>query len=286
MDTLSIKENKWFSIERFSALMKANFAVNKSNYIKIIIGGIGAFAAVALLISILAIIDINSLKQISALSEFSFEDAIKTKQQSYGSVYITISIWIFSLGLTILGSLTFHNLSSKKQRISSFMIPASQAEKFILSVLIYLVGGTLILIIGMFIGLVISQIAYGGGTVVYDGFFSFINIDYSGTLIAAFILMVLLGNSIYAFGSSLWPKLSWIKTWVVLTVIQWIGTIIMIVLSSADISWRSFFIFWEGHISLLQWTGLSLLSLLNIACWVFAWYRYQNTQIVQRFMTK
>ncbi|MDE5996609.1 MAG: hypothetical protein K2G77_00190, partial [Muribaculaceae bacterium] len=250
------------------------------------IGVIGVFAALALLISISAIIDINSLKQLSSLSEFSFEDTIRTKQQSYGSMFITISIWIFSIGLTILGSLTFHNLSSKKQRISAFMIPASQAEKFILSVLIYLVGGTLILIIGIFIGLGISQIAYGGGTVVYDGFFSFFDFDYSGTLIAAFILMVLLGNSIYALGSSIWPRLSWIKTWVVLTVIQWIGTIIMIVLSSADISWRSFFMFWDGHISLLQWTGLTLLSLLNIACWVFAWLRYSNTQIVQRFMTK
>lgn len=286
MDTVSMKDNNAFSMERFNALMKANLAVNKSNYIKLIIGGIGVFAAVALLLSILAIIDINSLKQLSDLSGFSYEDAIRTKQQTYGSIYITFSIWIFCIGLTILGSLTFNNLSSKKQRITSFMIPASRAEKFILSVLIYFVGGSLTLLIGALIGLGISQIAYGGGAVTYDGFFSFIDLDYSGTIITAFILMTLLGNSLYSLGSSLWPKLSWIKTWVVLTVMEWVGSIIMIVLSTADISWRSFFFFWEGHISLLQWTGLSLLAVLNIACWVFAWLRYRNTQIVQRFMTK
>ncbi|MDE6638447.1 MAG: hypothetical protein K2K32_09480, partial [Muribaculaceae bacterium] len=147
------KSNSIFSSERFSALMKAEFAVNKSNYIKLVIGVIGVFAAVALLISISAIIDINSLEQVTRLTGRSFEEAVKFKQTSHSNAYFGLSIVILSIGLTIIGSLTFSNLSSKRQRISALMIPASQIEKFTLRLMIYLIGGVICLLIGFFIGI-------------------------------------------------------------------------------------------------------------------------------------
>ncbi len=286
METHAIKENKTFSWDRFSVLMKADLAVNKSNYVKLAIGSLGIFAALAILISIIAIIDINSLKHVAELTERSFEEAIQTKQSTFGSMYLGISIWIFCIGITVLGSLTFSNLSTKRQRISSLMLPASQIEKFILRFLIYFVAGTLMLLIGMLIGLGISQLAYGGGHIALEDAFSYINKGISGTIITFLILSTILGNSIYALGSALWPKLSWIKTWIVMMVLEWIGVIFLTFISAADISWYSFFMFWKDHVSLLKWTGLSALAILNIACWVFAWLRYRNTQIVQRFMTK
>lgn len=266
--------------------MKADLAVNKSNYLKLFIGGTGVFVAIALLIGIIAIIDINSLRQASELTGRVFEEAIKSKQESYGAGYLGISIWIFGLGITILGSLTFSNLSSKRKRISAFMIPASQAEKFLLRVLIYLVAGSLSLLIGLIIGLGISQIAYGGAFLALENVIKFLHEDLAGSIIVALFLMVLLSNSLYSLGSSLWPKLSWIKTWVVMMVLEWVGAIVMIIVSTADISWYSFFMYWDNHITLLKWVGISLLTVLNIACWVLAWIRYHNTQIIQRFMTK
>lgn len=286
METTAIRENKDFSSDRFASLVKADFAVNKSNYLKMIIGGTGVFVAVALLVSILAFIDINSLKQMSELTGRNIEEAIKIKQSTYGSTFTAISVWIFCIGLTVLGSLTFSNLSSKRKRISTLMIPASESEKFALRLLTYLVAGSLTLLIGFFIGLCICQIIFGGGWLVFNEIGDFFNQEYSGWIVTAFILMALLGNSIYTLGSALWPKLSWIKTWVILMVIQWIGTVVMIIISSADISWHSFIMFWADHFSVLRWTGISVLVILNIACWILAWVRYRNTQIVQRFMTK
>lgn len=286
METIAFKDNKTFSIDRFVTLMKADLAVNKSNYLKLIIGGTGVFVALALLISVIAIIDINSLKQVTASFPDVFQHKLSIKQQSYGAAYSSISVWIFSIGLTVLGSMTFSNLSSKKKRITALMIPASQIEKFALRLLTYLVAGSIALIIGLLVGLCICQIAFGGGWLAFEELDTFFGQEYSGTVITAFILIALLGNSIYALGSSLWPKLSWIKTWVVLMVIEWIGTIALFTLSSADISWHSFFMFWSGHLSFLKWSSLSVLAILNIACWVLAWIRYHNTQIVQRFMTK
>ncbi len=286
METTTMKENKYFSSERFATLAKADIAVNKSNYLKMIIGGTGVFVAVSLLVSILALIDINSLKQMSELTGRAVDEAIRIKQSTYGSTYAGLSVWIFCLGLTVLGSLTFSNLSSKRKRISALMLPASESEKFLFRLLTYLVAGSILLLIGFFIGLCICQIIFGGGWVVFDEIGGFFNQEFSGWIVSAFILMALLGNSIYTLGSALWPKLSWIKTWVILIAIQWIGTIVMIILSSTDISWHTFFMFWADHFSLLRWTGVSLLAILNIACWVLAWLRFRNTQIIQRFMTK
>lgn len=280
METTNLKENKAFSWDRFVTLMKADYTVNKSNYIKFVIATCGFFIALAILISIIAIIDINSFKN------SGFDGLIKSKQSSFGSAYLMISVWIFSIGMTIVGSLTFNNLSSKKRRISSFMIPASRAEKFSLRVLLYVIAGNLTLIVGFLLGLVICQIGFGGAASIFEDINDFFTSNYSGTIITAFILWALLGCSLYALGSALWPKLSWVKTWVVLMVLEWIGAIFMIFISSADISWYTFFQFWDKHINLLKWTGLSTLAILNIACWVFAWFRYRNSQIIQRFMTK
>lgn len=277
--------NRIFSSDRFSALMKAELAVNKSNYIKLLIAVIGVFAAIALLMSISAIIDINNLKHVSQLTGRSFEEAMKYKQSTHSNAYFGLSVMILSIGLTIIGSLTFSNLSSKKQRISAFMIPASQIEKFTLRLIIYVIGGVISLLIGFFIGIGIVQIAYGGGGVVINNITYYID-DFSGYGITALILLALLGNSLYALGSSLWPKLSWIKTWVIISVIEWIGAICMFMLASLHLPWNSFFMHLDAHIVGLLWTCIATLAIMNIACWVLAWYRYRNTQIIQRFMTK
>lgn len=281
-----IKSDTSFSSDRFKALIKADFTSNKANYLKLAIGAIGVFSAIALLISIFTVMDINSLKHASSMTGRGFDGAIASRQNTGCMTYFMISMWVMSIGLTILGSLTFCNLSSKRSRISAFMIPASQAEKFTLRFLTYFVAGTLLLIIGLLIGLLICQIAFGGGAAAMDEISEFIDQDFSGFVIAAFILMGILGNSLYALGSSLWPKLSWIKTWVICMVIEWVGALILMMASVAHINWFAFSTFCGNNIELIKWGGLTILALLNIVCWILAWRRYRNTQIIQRFMTK
>ena len=277
---------KAFSTERFSTLLRSDLTVNKGNYIKIAIAALGVFAALAFLISINAVIDINSLKQVTDLTGRNFENAISTKQTSYGTMYLAISIWLLCIGLTVLGSLTFSNFSSKKQRISALMIPASRIEKFSLRVLLYFVTGTVLLCIGFLLGLGICEIAFGGGRNVIESIFNFFNSSFSGSITTALILMALLGNSLYALGSSIWPKLSWIKTWVVIIVVQWVCALFVMMISATHINWYSFFTFADVHVHFFKWTMLSTLAILNIVCWALAWWRYKNTQIIQRFMTK
>ncbi len=290
MTMIKSESNKAFSSERFSALVKSDLTVNKGNYIKHAIAVVGVFAALASLISINAVIDINSLKHMDELTGRLLDSAVEARQLSYGSMYLAISMWLLCIGLTVFGSLTFSNFSTKKQRISALMVPASRAEKFYQRLLIYFVGGTLLLIAGFFVGLLICQIAFSGGEAPINSFFNFLDSEFSGCITLGCILLALFGNSLYALGSSLWPKLSWIKTWVVIMVVQWALTAITMILAAANINWEALFMLFstldKANVWILIWSGLAILTLLNIVCWGFAWLRYKNTQIIQRFMTK
>ncbi|MDE5795184.1 MAG: hypothetical protein K2I08_10745 [Muribaculaceae bacterium] len=285
-----IESNKAFSTERFSALLKSDLTVNRGNYIKLAIAAIGVFAALAFLISFNAGMSIHGLKETAELTGRDVSMIIIDRQTSYGTMYLAISAWILGIGLTVLGSLTFSNYGSKKKRISALMIPASQIEKFTLRLFTYLVCGTLLLLLGLFIGLGICQIAFGAWGPSIEAFKDFIDFEYSGYIVVSIILLAFLGNSIYALGSSLWPKLSWIKTWVVMMVIEWAGALSLMILAALHINWENFFRFLDNFDKNNAWIlfliVVVVLACINIACWCIAWRRFRNTQIIQRFMTK
>lgn len=285
-----LESNKVFTTERFSALLKSDFTVNRGNYIKLAIAAIGVFAALAFLISFNAGMSIHGLKETAELTGRDLSKTIMDRQMSYGTMYLAVSAWILGIGLTVLGSLTFSNFSSKRKRISSLMIPASQIEKFTLRLLTYFVCGTLLLLLGLFLGLGICQIAFGAWGPSINAIKDFFDMEFSGYIVSSIILLALLGNSIYALGSSFWPKLSWIKTWVVIMVIQWAGAFFLMILAALHINWENFFRFLDNfdksNVWILLLTVVVILACINIACWCIAWRRFSKTQIIQRFMTK
>lgn len=277
--------NNTFSSERFGLLAKSDFLINKGNYIKFIIAVIGVFVAIAVLVSINAISSINELTDTSG----NFGHEIELKKMTFSQIYLTISIWVISLGMTVLGSLTFCNLSSKKRRISTFMIPASLFEKFILRILIYIILGSIVLMIGYLLGIGIIELSFGGVHEWLKTAKSLLIVldvpNVSGLLTTIGILWALFGMSLYVLGSSLWPRLSWVKTWMIITVLQWIFAIIFIVGIFSGFDFEDFItktIISKGFL----WTVISILSVFTVACWTIAWWRFSNTQIVQRFMKK
>lgn len=281
-------DNLRFSWPRFQALMRSDFLVNKGTYIKLAATAIGCFIALAILISIIAMNDINSFFKLneSSFSKSALEGLIQSRRYSYSSILLTLCFWIVSIAMTVFGSLTFSSLSSKKRRITTFMLPASLSEKYFQRMLVYLVGGTLTLLIGCMFAILIAQITFAGSAFleilkdwnhIWDGESFYI------TMLGC--VSVILGNAIYTLGSSLWPKLSWIKTWLVVMVIQWIGGIFLItgLFSGIDFAYLVK-IFDSGEV--LFWCITSIMAIMIIVCWYFAWRRFHNTQIIQRFMTK
>ncbi len=286
METTNLYSDKSFSFERFAMLAKSDFTINKGAYLKLALSALGVFVAIAVLISINAISDINEIKIINTVKGGTFDGALKASQESYSYMFLAIEFWVFCIGMTVLGSLTFNSLSSKKQRIVTFMQPASLAEKFMLRMLVYLFFGIAVLALSFFIGCAIIQMSFGGFSVIMENtriFFS--SVDEAGFIVTMIALVALLGNSLYTLGSSLWPKLSWLKTWIVVMAVQWIGAIFLMTGVFSHFNFEEFFrIFDNSHLFL--WSVIIVLALLNICCWVIAWFQFKNTQIIQRFMKK
>lgn len=281
-------DNISFSWPRFQALMKSDFLINKGTYFKLAATAIGCFIALAIIISVLAMNDINSFIKLneSTLSNVYLEDLIKSRRYSYASMLLALCYWIVSIALTIFGSLTFSSLSSKKQRISTFTLPASLSEKYTIRMLFYFIGGSITLIIGCLLACLIAQFTFAGSAFIdilkdwnkiWDGESFYI------TMLG--VIAIILGNAIYTLGSSLWPKLSWIKTWLVVMVIQWVGGIFLItgLFSGIDFSYIVKFLD-SGEV--FFWIITSILTIMIIVCWYLAWRRFRNTQIIQRFMVK
>lgn len=273
-------EGRIFSATRFGKLAKYELIVRKSSYIKLAIAALGVFIAMAILVSMPAIANINEIKE---LGRDSYE--LQSLQIAAWTTYMGVSMWMFCIGLTIVGSLTFSSMSSKKGRITTLMVPASIFEKYLLRFLVYIIGGTLLLAIGVMLGMAILQLSVGGLSISFESFKEFISQgDHVVLGCAIIVLMVIFGNSLYALGSSIWPKLSWIKTWIVVAVLEWVVALPMMfgLFSGFDFTRLDDMVSWSGFL----WCSFTLLILLNAACWVGAWYRFRNTQIVQRFMTK
>ena len=288
METIIQSNNKGFSWTRFQALMKSDFLINKGTYFKLAATVIGFFIALAILISIFAMNDINSFIKYnsSSMNDSILEDMIQSRRYSYSSTLLVMCFWIVSIALTVFGSLTFSSLSTKKQRISTFMLPASLSEKYFLRMFVYFVGGILTLLIGCLLAVVIAQFTFAGSAfvdILKDWKYIWDGESFYITMLGC--IMVVLGNAIYTLGSSLWPKLSWIKTWLVVMVIQWTGGLFIISGLFSGINFSHIVKFLDSG-EVLFWILVSIMTTIIIVCWGVAWWRFKNTQIIQRFMTK
>lgn len=287
-----------FSLERFFRLVKVDFTVNKSNYLKLLLATTGVFVAVAVMISINAANYVNEMVTLNSLTDGDFSSDLSFRLRNYTKTYCAIGLWILCLGMTIFGSLTFSNLSNKRHRISALMLPSSPLEKFTLRMMIYLFGGITTLVVGYLIGILILQFTIGGFDVLKGCIHELaesINMvgikighkHFAGVIAALLTVMFLFYNSIYTLGSALWPHLSWLKTWIVLTVVQWIAAIVLITVVLSGFDFEKFINFdLEHYVVSFIYTLIATFSVLNIICWVLAWIRYKNTQIIQRFMKK
>lgn len=116
----------------------------------------------------------------------------------------------------------FGDMKTKEGRINVLMQPASAAEKFWARILLGFIGPVIIVIIGFFILESARIIGTAIATkewveMIYPNHMSFCNSAYD---ILIFISGFLALQSYYFFGGILWPKVSFLKSLAVLTLIQ------------------------------------------------------------------
>lgn len=282
MNELISSESQTFSFYRFSQLLKSDLRIYRSGYMKIVFAAIGCFLTVAILVSIFAI---NAKHNLSDVSLAARSISI---QLEYVGYYQIASFFMLSLGLTILGSLTFISMNSKEGRIMTIMMPASMLEKFLVRFLLYFVGGLLVLCVGYFVGILELILTFAD----IDAVFPISNIIGDNQdresifgMMVVIGLPLLFGNAFYALGSSVWPRTSWVKTWVVQ---QILGILFLFMGAFGLFDFIPVLMRYVGNIIEFDyqvfWLYVAVFAVLITTCWVLAWFRFRNTQIVQRFM--
>lgn len=221
------------------------------------------------------------------------------RNQERGSILWIIYAFIAGLTATIIGSLTFSSMSTKSGRISNLMLPAKQSEKFISQCLLYVGGGNIALIISLLIADTLSALIFGFTPgwyclaealdltdIIRDpqlGFKFLFAITFGG------LWLFLFSQAIYVLGSALWPRKSFLKTYVALLAVQIIIPII--------IPWRWIshglgnFMRWfdlqqftpfQGWI--MVWGIVIILYALLAGVYYLAWKRFRSLEIVKKFL--
>lgn len=188
------------------------------------------------------------------------------------------STMIAAVTLTVLGSLTFATQATKRQRIQGMLLPASKCEKFTSLFTIYIVGGSLFTALAAISAIGLCCLFFPGTgfadiTLLFPGFNSEV------TMFTLIVLGGLLGGqALYLLGSVFWPRKSFIKTFVVLSLLQLLMPILVTFSAMTDLL---------QYIDLNEtrmWISIAICYACIGLIYFLAWRKYRSWQLVQKFM--
>lgn len=199
---------------------------------------------------------------------------------------ITFSIMAMFIS-TIVASMAFSNMKTKEQRIFSLMIPASVESKFFTRWIAVVPLLFIVLLSGFYLG----DLARIGtrlmeGEALGSNYMNIINPfcfytgygDPDGALICCLAFgSYFFNQSLYFLGAILWPKLSFLKTFAALYVLQTVcGFIFMFNYNSFALS------FIDGHGITTLWIIASVMIMLTLTCYCLAYLKFKNSQVVYK----
>ena len=188
------------------------------------------------------------------------------------------------------GSLTFSNLIHKETRISMLLVPDTMFDKFIIRWFAVVPLLFILLAIGLyfteFSRIIVFKIVHSDEVVAASGDFckvlnpfeliGMIHDPSGASLAANFLTFYLFSQSLYILGSVLWPKLSFIKTFAAIWVLE---TIASIILMTIDINIPKGVIF-DG--TTFFWCVAAVTFAITVVVYVLAYLRFRNYQVVNK----
>ena len=269
---------------RFINVARWNFAINRSQYLKL---ALSLFFAMSLPL-LMFILKTIWMFAITHNIEYALASIPGTDMGTW-----MCGCFIFSL--PILAGYTFHNLFSKQQRIKELTLPASNGEKFLFHALVT-IGGAFLTYVVSFFFLDILQYLYVG--VIY-GFsraqwVPYASIFFGGVasaepssvwfiLIAdlfliAFISTFVLGNAIKYKHNVLWTVLfHWGLGFFALFVM---GLCIPLL---GDVDWEWLTDLEPSHVLTgIKWAATLLLAAITVFCWWMSYRLYCRAQITTK----
>jgi hypothetical protein len=207
----------------------------------------------------------------------------------------TFAFMMFVMG-ALSASFIMSPMKRKAGRINMLTLPATPFEKYIVRWLIYTVGFFVLYVIAYNLAdltrVIVYRVAYPDNeAIALADFFNHLvresaHQPLGDTLVNDSDHLWLIGSaylfvhSLFTLGSSLWPKNSFLRTFV--TVLILIVAYTLVFLGLAD--WLI-----TGHanidisIETALWTSVSIHVLLALFFWTLAYYRYKESEIINRW---
>ena len=275
---------------RFINVARWNFAINRSQYIKLALS-LFLVMSLPLLMFILKTIWVFG---VTHNTEWALASVPGT----------SLGTWMcgcFVVAFPILAGYTFHNLLTKQSRIKELTLPASNLEKFLFHALVTIVGSLLMyalsyllldLVQYLYVGLVFGfshaqWVPYN--SVFFDDiatrdaietlgrshFWLLLVMDMS---YVAFLSTFVLGGAIKYKHNVLWTVLFHWAFWFVWLVILGLATPML-----ADLQWDALSgVDPDLALSVVKWGTFLVLALIIVGCWTGAYRLYTRAQITTR----
>lgn len=285
-----------FNFNRFLNVARWNFAINRSQYLKLALS-LFLVMSLPLLLFILKSVWVSAVTHQTAWALASIPG-------------IGMGTWMsacFLLAWPILAGYTFHNLLTKQSRIKELTLPASNGEKFLFHALVTIVGSLLTYVVGYFLLDILQYfyvgIVYGFSNahwIPYTSIF-FSTPEFTNNILSilgdnaslwfvllgdvsslAFLSTFVLGNAIKYRHNVLWTILfHW--AWGFFCLICLGLSIPLLTNGTMDWLWR-----WlsglgaDGAIALVKWMVLLFFCAIIALCWWQSYRLYCRAQITTK----
>lgn len=202
---------------------------------------------------------------------------------------------VYGFGSIIVASLAFRGLKDKKGRTEFLTSPSSTLEKYLVNVLIYVVGFIVVFpICAQLADLTRILVLWPWSDGDVPGPINFLStfhnvahqqewwkLDSKVILEISLWLSILVSPALYLLGSVLWPKLSFLKTFAAVYVIEIIVFIIAMIGISifSDIQTAAKWIKGLGQNTVMLWY-IALLVIQLIVYWPLSWYLFKRKDVV------
>lgn len=271
--------NQIFNWSRFTAALRKEVVENWRTIVFTILG-------IYLLLTVIMILG-NIIDSISDNIVSSLMNMVPQK-----TVFFMLAI-----ALMVVASLSFRNLKSKNGRVALFTSPSSTLEKFLVNILIYVVGSIVVFF-------TCAQLAdltrigilslVGADDLIVPGpinFLSAINDTVTGIgsidpvakgMNWIFWLSLLATPGMYLLGSVLWPRLSLLKTFAASQILSIVVMIIAITLTNVLIP-EDEIVNWMKNMvesgTLTNWIAISM-GVQAVLYWGLSWYLFKRKDVV------
>ncbi|MDR0891279.1 MAG: hypothetical protein LBN24_01520 [Mediterranea sp.] len=278
----------FFSMSRFALLCKKDLMENwKKNLFRLIVM-YGALTIIFLWYGYF------NYKSFDCIVDQPLAAVFSNLEDSQCSFEMVALVWTLFLMGTISASFLMEPMKTKTSRIAELTLPATPFERFIVRWLVFTVGFLLVYFLLFRLAdwtrVAVFSIAYPKADAIRSlPMFDYLVGSQTGhwTLVPGalqlwlLILLYLFVQSLFVLGSALWPKNAFLKTFAV----GFILFVVYALIVTGEVMWLT-----DRHTSLpnfwtltTSWGAIGVLSVLTIFCWTLAYFRFKESEVINRW---